>query len=89
MGEVAYLFGGAGHDRTCDHPVYSWVDPSTSLKPFANNPILGGGAAAAYGASQALPRGGYAAPLSILDAPSIAMGHPSGRYPSGPAFGIS
>ena len=35
MGEVAYLFGGAGHDRTCDHPVYSWVDPSTSLKPFA------------------------------------------------------
>ena len=45
------------HDRTCDHPVYSWADPSTSLKPFGNNPMLGGGARAAYGAPEALPSG--------------------------------
>eukprot|EP01047_Picozoa_sp_COSAG01_P011618 COSAG01_NODE_510_length_16076_cov_102.088252_10_plen_79_part_00 len=36
------LFGlQACHDRSCDHAVYDWADPTTSLKPFGNNPILG------------------------------------------------
>ena len=52
------LFGLAQcHDRTCDHAVYEWSDNGTSLKPFENNPILGGGAQAAYGVPAALAAG--------------------------------
>ena len=36
---------------------YEWSDNGTSLKPFENNPILGGGARAAYGVPGALPTG--------------------------------